>query len=79
MYKVYDSDSLAKILDDVALGNTYSADALLAAKRHPVSTHNDRCMADRWLWGNQTASDALNLQQLAIYIRESKLDVKVGI
>lgn len=79
MFKVYTTKNLAKTLDEIAQGNTYSADALLAAKLHPVATSNDCQMLNRWLFGNWTSVDAHDLMQLAIYIRQAGGVVKLNI
>jgi len=61
---------LANKLDQIAAGNTYDAEALLAAVRHDVTTSNDRAMLGRYLFGGHLGADRLSLQELANYIRE---------
>ena len=79
MHKEYKANKLADILDNIALGNTYSFEALIAAKRHSVTTYNDRLMLNRWTFGGWTAEDGRDLMQLAIYIRESNEPVSIRI
>lgn len=61
---------LADTLDNIALGNSFSASALLEAINHPAVTFNDSQVISRYIWGTEKTGDHLALQQIAIYIRE---------
>jgi len=60
---------LADQLDSIALGNSYSANALYEAMQHPCVTSNDSQVISRYIWGTETSTDHIALQQIAIYIR----------
>lgn len=62
---------LSDQLDAIALGNSYSSQALFDAMNHPCVTSNDSQILSRYIWGTETSTDHIELQQIAIYIRES--------
>lgn len=63
-------NKLANDLDKIALGESYSASVLMQAIEHPAVTANDTQVLSRYIWGTESSTDHLALQQIAIYIRE---------
>lgn len=69
-----DAQYLSRVLDRIAAGEDYCGSALLAAKKLPCVTTEDRALLGRYLTGWNTSTDHIALADLAIRIRAPFLD-----
>ena len=60
---------IADLLLCVANGNCFSETALRLARDLPWTTHNDRALLTRYLWGNEQSGDDTKLQDFALLTR----------
>jgi hypothetical protein len=65
----YDHKQIAKELEATASGESYYGDALYVALDFPWTTHNDRAMLRRYLYGSKLKTDKNHLQEFSILTR----------
>jgi hypothetical protein len=57
----YGHERIAKELEATAKGNTYYGDALYVAMDFPWTTHNDRALLMRYMYGSELLTDKAKL------------------
>lgn len=57
------------------MGEAFYGNALRVAKDIPGITAQDRSVLDRWATGGQSGTDHIGLQEIAMKVRDSELDV----
>ncbi|WP_374335399.1 hypothetical protein [Methyloversatilis sp.] len=62
----YTRKELVKALIDIAIGNSFDAQALETATMLSMTTTRDKFMLDRWIDGSQKGMDHIELQCFAL-------------
>lgn len=63
-------ETLANKLEDIANKGNHDIDTLYRAQKHPVLTSNYWLVLNRFIHGNNNATDNIKLLRIAKYIRE---------